>query len=361
MPFITFIATNRRPELFLQDPSFRYRCENLALALRDLGWQTRLAHAHQLAVHDTGQIAVFHRPALSPRLCWLLWRLRRRGVMLVADFDDLVFDPAYAEFSPAVLNGLLPLRKVRRAFTASRKALEWFDRVTVSTQPLREHLRLLAPELEVTVVPNAIHHSWLWQELEVVVAPNAIQHSQMGLAPVATPDRDHQKVITYFPGTRSHDRDFRMIVPALERLLARHPELRLQITGRLRCTLQAAPGQVVQNERVDFAAYGQQVARSWVNLAPLEDTPFNRCKSALKVIEAGFHGIPTVCSPVPDVARFREAGAVMVDDVAVWAEAIEQLLQPEVYRAATLQLRERVLALADPAGIAQGFLEAVRA
>ena len=341
MPTITFIATNRRPDLFLHDPSFRYRCENLALALQDLGWQTRLVHARRLALRDAGQIAVFHRPALTPRLGWLLWRLRRRGVTLVADFDDLVFDPDYAEFSPAVLNGILPLRTMRQAFSASRRALGWFDKVTVSTQPLREHLQRLAPELDVAVVPNAVHHSWL------------------GEFPVAT-EHGGPKILTYFPGTRSHDQDFGRIVPALERLLAQHPELQLQITGRLQCTLRAAPGQLVQSDRVDFATYGPQVRRGWVNLAPLEDTPFNRGKSALKVIEAGFHGIPTVCSPGPDVERFRAAGAVIVEDFAAWGDAIESLLQPEVYQAATLQLRERVLELADPAGMAQGFLEAIK-
>jgi hypothetical protein len=337
---ITFFATNRRPGLSLQDPSFRYRCENLAQALQARGWQTRLVHARRLAIRAVGQFAVFHRPALSPRLGWLLWRLRRRGVTLVADFDDLVFDPNLAEFSPAVLNGILPLHKVQRAFAAALRAMERFDVITVSTQPLREHVERLLPGKPVAVVPNAVHHSWLTQ------TPDA-------------QDNGRRKIITYFPGTRSHDRDFQLIVPVLERVLAQNPQVQLHITGRLRCALQAAPDRLVLNERVAFAEYGPRVQRGWINLAPLEDTPFNRCKSALKVIEAGFWGIPTVCSPEPDAERFSEAGAVIAATQTEWYDKLESLLQPDNYHSATTRLRERVLGLADPAGMADAFLAAV--
>jgi len=340
MTSITFIATNRRVDLFLHDPSFRYRCENLALALQARGWRTRLVHARRPAIRAAGQIAVFHRPALSARLGWLLWRLRRRGVTLVADFDDLVFDPHLAEFSPAVLNGILPLHKVQRTFAAARQALERFDVITVSTQPLREHVERMLPGKPVAVVPNAVHHSWLTQ------APDS-------------QDNGRWKIISYFPGTRSHDRDFQLIVPALERLLARHPQLQLHVTGRLRGTLNAAPGQLVKHARVDFADYASHVQRGTINLAPLEDTPFNRCKSALKVIEAGFWGIPTVCSPVPDMARFRDTGAVLATDEAAWLEAFERLLDPAAFPAGTARLRERVLELADPAVMARAFLAAL--
>jgi hypothetical protein len=110
---------------------------------------------------------------------------------------------------------------------------------------------------------------------------------------------------------------------------------------------------------VDFADYAAQVRRGWVSLAPLEDTPFNRCKSALKVIEAGWWGIPTVCSPVPDMARFGAAGALPVAGDMTWQETIERLLDPAVYQAETAQLRERILALADPALMAEAFLAAL--
>ncbi|MEZ5541707.1 MAG: hypothetical protein R3F42_06660 [Pseudomonadota bacterium] len=334
---VTCIASNRNPALFLQDPSFRYRCENLALALQDQGWNSQLTHLRDGTTAQTGQVVVFHRPKASARLAWLLWRLRRRGAVPVADFDDLVFDPELASHSPAVINGILPLRKVRHAFAAHGKALEWFDRVTVSTVPLQEHLQRIYPAQRVTVVPNAVHHSWL-------------RHPIPAAGPAAP------RIITYFPGTRSHDHDFQMIVPVLEQLLAEYPQLQLHITGQLQPKMHTARKQLVLHERVPFTDYARFVQRGWLNLAPLQDTPFNHCKSALKAIEAGFWGIPTVCSPIPDMLRFTAAGAAIVPTESAWLETLERVLDPSASRAAAGELRERVLALAHPALMAEAFL-----
>jgi hypothetical protein len=60
--------------------------------------------------------------------------------------------------------------------------------------------------------------------------------------------------------------------------------------------------------RVPFSDYVNHLKLGWVNLAPLEITPSNHCKSALKVLEAGYWGIPSVYSPYPDVERFVDAG-----------------------------------------------------
>ena len=338
MQAIDFIATNRRADLFQRDPSFAYRCDSLARTLGSQGWPTRTRHIKNLSVRNSGETVFFHRPKATPRLLWLSWRLRKRGIRLIADFDDLVFDPDYAQYSPAVLNGILPLHKVKRAFTSSRKALDLFDVITVSTQPLLEHVQRLVPGKQVFVLPNAVHHSWLDDAL-----PPA--------------DNFDGKTITYFPGTRSHDRDFRMIAPVIERFLDQYPDTRLQITGHLNQAIQARQGQVTQTPRVPFADYINHLRTGWVNLAPLEVTPFNHCKSALKVLEAGYWGIPSISSPNPDFERFANAGAMLASTEEQWFDALVKLRDREFYKAHTAQLRERVLELADPGRRAKRFIK----
>lgn len=340
MQSVEFIATNRRPDLFQQDPSFIYRCENLAHSLRLHDWQTRLLHMKYLSARDSGQTVVFHRPKISPGLSWQIWRLRNRGIRLIADFDDLVFDPDYAQYSPAVLNSILPLHKARQAFSASRKALERFDLITVSTQPLLDHVQRLATGKHVIIIPNAVHHSWLD-------------------IPATPPNDGVNKIITYFPGTRSHDRDFAMIAPVLERFLDKYPDSRLQITGHLNQTISARQGQVIQTPRVPFSDYINPLRTGWVNLAPLEPTPFNHCKSALKILEAGYWGIPTVCSPGPDIERFVNAGALLASTGEEWFDVLEKLIDRQFYQACTAQLRQRVLAIADPGVQAEIFIRKV--
>lgn len=337
---IALLGCNRNAALLRRNPSFTYRCENLAEALRRAGHEVWLGHASRLPWWRRFDVVQFHRPLDGPRLAALAALLRARGTLLQADFDDLVFDPALAEASPAVLNGLRPLAALRAEFARHAAALRRLGRATVSTAPLAEAaagVLAMAPRR----VPNAIHARWR----AMPVPPASLRPPLM----------------TYLPGTRSHDRDFALVAPALERVLARHPEARLLVTGPLHFTLRAREGQVRHEEKLPFERYHEAVQRGRVNLAPLEASPFTRCKSALKVIEAGCWGIPTVLSPLPDAERFVGSGAVFAENPAAWEAALERLLFDDAAHAAeTDGLAARMRALADIDSIAADWVAAVR-
>jgi len=79
-------------------------------------------------------------------------------------------------------------------------------------------------------------------------------------------------------------------------------------------------------------------------LAPLEDSPFNRCKSALKIMEAGFFGIPTVASPIPDTRRFAGAGVEFAASSDEWLNALRRLADGHPYPASWREdLRQRIV------------------
>ncbi|MBK7954997.1 MAG: glycosyltransferase [Candidatus Accumulibacter sp.] len=339
---IAFLAGNRNPGRFQQDPSFVYRCENLGLALQAMGHRVSWLHWSDLGLRQRFDVVVFHRPRFS--LLWraFLWTLRRHGTTLVADVDDLVFDPLLAQHSPGVLNGLVTLPKINQQFAKHSAALTCFERVTVSTQTLAAHVQRCFPGVESRVLPNAVHMAWR--------AARRGHESRL-----------HQPVVTYFPGTRSHDRDFSLYAEGVERFLTAHSDARFEVTGPLRFALQARAGQVVHHEKVPFAHYAERVRAAWVNLAPLESTAFTRCKSALKVLEAGFWGKPTVCSPLPDAERFTSAGAVFASDSPACFAALQALLVPANYAAITQGLSARVVAQADARQVAESFLQFVGA
>ncbi|WP_177418875.1 hypothetical protein, partial [endosymbiont of Lamellibrachia barhami] len=89
---IVFVASNRNADLYRNDPAFVYRCENLGLALSKQGHDVHFTHLTKLKWKEGHQTAIFHRPIASVRLWYLLRQLRLRGVVVIADFDDLVFD-----------------------------------------------------------------------------------------------------------------------------------------------------------------------------------------------------------------------------------------------------------------------------
>ena len=339
---IAFVACTRNRHRYRDDPSYIYRCESLGLALEEAGHHVVFMHLTQVVASERVDIAVFHRPSMSFAF-WLATRwLRLRGVRLMADMDDLVFVPALAEFSPAVLNGQLALGTVEQSFTRTRDALKAFACITTSTEPLAEHLREAFQAARVCVLPNAVHYRWL---LEVV--------SQ---APQPRANHDLGKVISYNPGTRSHDRDFDVYAPAIHGYLQKYPEAVLVVTGPLKLNLTARPGQIIHREKMPFVDYHRSFAGVWVNLAPLEPTPFTRCKSAVKIFEAGFWGTPTICSSIRDTQRFENAGAVFADDAASCLARLEALRDTVRYAASVAGLQERVKNIADANATASQFV-----
>jgi len=336
---IAFVACNRNPDRFREDPSFIYRCENMGMALQAAGYRITYSHLSRVFEHGVPDVAVFHRPRYSFRLASVLYWLRRNGTTLVADVDDLIFDMSLSRFSPGVLNELVSLPKTRQQFADHCRALASFDLLTTSTQPLAKHLLRCLPRAKTWVLPNAVHLAWRQAGKD---APRKIRT---------------RPVVTYFPGTRSHNRDFAVYADGVGRFLAANPEARLEVTGPLSFELPARPGQVVHRPKVPFEKYVERVRNGWVNLAPLEVTPFNRCKSALKVLEAGFSGVPTICSPLPDANRFAAAGAVFAEDSDACFAALQSMTEPAHYQAAIDDLSARVLAEADVMRVADAFLQ----
>lgn len=335
---IAFVAFNKNPERFLADASYIYRCENLALALQAKGHHVDLLHYSQISSDTPYDLVYFHRPNRRFGLSHFIRKLKKKGCQVIADFDDLVFDPAWAMQSPGVINGQVSLHKTEKAFMSHHKALARFDRVVVSTEPLASKIRYLFPGVVVLVVPNTVHYSWYQSTL-------------------TEPMHREQKILTYFPGTRSHDKDFAMIKAPLAEFLHEHPEVQLNITGVLNLSLKCRPGQLVKCEKQTFRLYKQHVYKSWLNIAPLEETEFNKHKSAIKVIEAGYWNTPTVASPIPDVKRLVGCGALLAHNAHQWFSTLKSLTSDVEYQRHNADLRQRLLSHASVEQQADRLLE----
>ncbi len=337
---IAFAACNKNAKLYAQDPAYIYRCENLAHALLVAGHTVWQGHARHLPWTQAWDVVVFHRPRATWWMRAMVAWLQHLGAMCVADFDDLVFDPALAKHSPGVVNGLVPLPQTQHQFAQHFKALQWFDVVTVSTQPLAERARAMATSAHVHVVPNALH--WSWRDL-----------------PLHAPERDAH-TMAYMPGTRSHDNDFAWMSPAIERTLKIHPQTKLHITGPLNHCLKDWGSRVVHQPKRPFAEFAQVFKGVGLNLAPLASSPFNECKSGIKVMEAAWWGIPTVFGHLPDALRLVGAGGLQANTLAdvdalldAWAS------NPANFAPEPQALRQAVLPYADVHGFAKRWLQAV--
>lgn len=317
MARICFISDTDQVDRPLNDPSTRYRCYHLGEALQQLGHQVHVtALAHFLENPLLGQdLYVFHRPRPDPGeldiapLARLLDELRLQGAQLAADYDDLVFgDHSIARQSSMVRGRGKSVARATERFQANLQVLRLFDRVTVSSDPLAEQVRHWHPQAEVQTIPNAVPASLLQkaQEAELFLCPRA------------------KNSIGYFSGTATHDRDFRLVEPALRTFLRQNWDASLLLVGAVTpsCRLRRHP-RVTRHEPVAFESLGALMSRCATVIAPLETTPFNRCKSRGKFLEAALAGCRLVATPVPELEAAGSGWIRFADSADEWLTAFQ--------------------------------------
>jgi hypothetical protein len=151
----------------------------------------------------------------------------------------------------------------------------------------------------------------------------------LGLAPPAAGPVPAGARVGYM-ASRSHIADFRIVAAALAELLAVRSNLALELFGGI-AEVRMQPPLAAFADRIeilpavgDHGAFLQALAaRAWtIGIAPLADTGFNRCKTAVKWIEYAACGIPVVASDMPVYAGLP---ALLVGDDG-WFAALSGLL-----------------------------------
>lgn len=246
----------------------------------------------------------------------LVQSIRQSGARLLYTLDDNLLDLPPALFAQPGLT-----REQKRIV---RYLARVADGVLVSTEPLKQRMLTLNPRIE--VVPNALDE-------RLFAAPT----------PRPLPPRD--KVVIGFMGTFSHDADFMLILQALRTVLHRYgARVELQLVGGVQdnAVVQALAGLPVtllnHNRPYEYPAFVQWMVNhlQWdIALAPLEDTPFTRCKSDIKFLDYSALGFPGIYSDMPvyaNTVRHLETGYLAPNTVAGWQTALETLIENAALR-----------------------------
>lgn len=241
---------------------------------------------------------------------------RRTGATLAYDLDDdLLHIPR--DHSDA--------RELRPKAKVVQRLLRDAGAVFVSTPALAESLAPLRPDA--VVVPNGLDER-LWADL-----PTG-----------ATPERRARAgpVRLLCMGTATHARDFAVIEPALGRLKDTFGgRVTIDILGV--STRADLPDWVnrpamPQNATATYPGFVNWITQQagWdIGLAPLADTAFNRCKSAIKTLDYAALGLAVVAS---DVAVFRGSlaegpgGMLAANRPDAWYAALSRLVRDRELR-----------------------------
>ena len=314
-PSILFISFIKLPHNYQTNASFLYRCFNLGAALGHHGFRVEYSHAFKAIKHlmfGRYDVCVLHRPNGS-HLCRAIGALlKKKGITTVIDFDDLVFDPRMQQHNPGVIHGHVKPKELIKRFTRSRDFSFKHHHFTVSTQPLADALQQMHSRAEIRVIHNCCLPGW--RE-----------------TPDEMPIKSHKR-LTYFPGSRGHEHDLAVAWPAIKEAMRQRPEIEFHIVGRMDVSELRKEAPVFHLGLLPPDQYRHEVEASWVNIGPLAENPFNRCKSALKMIEATAFGVPTIYSPNQDALRFEDKGCLLADTHEAWVAHILALTDESYYR-----------------------------
>lgn len=311
-----FISHSRQRGAIYNDPSVRYRCVFPAETLNAVGDIADVVHVTQVK-HEmlaAADVIIFHRPRISRTFRKIFDLANKFGKVCWADFDDLLFNPALAAFSPPVISGVMSEAAAVQNAQDYWAALSLFENVIVSTTRLRAELVEVFPHVKCVVSFNRVPARWVMQA-DIRQAAERLQ----------------RKIMRYLPGTSHHDGDFAGVAQVLSLFLKQHSDAVLEIAGPLRFELDAPAHQLRRVKYVPYEYLPHLITDSWVCLAPLHENRFNACKSGLKFWESGLFAVPVIASPLPDYARFAGDGLFIASEPDAWLQALNQLSNAENY------------------------------
>jgi glycosyltransferase involved in cell wall biosynthesis len=232
--------------------------------------------------------------------------MKAKGVRVIHELDDNLYEH-FLETKDAEKRRLLPV-----VAYLSRES----DAVICSTQALAEVARRFNDR--VYVYENHL--------------PKALVRKA-----VAPENKKHEGIRIGYFGTFTHVKDFLLVVPALKEVLKRHPEASFHIVGvaeqqELKELMGPYPFHILRAPDVAYDAFFSWLLENhhWdIALAPLVDTPLNRCKSDLKLLDyslIGAVGVYSKLTPYLDIGA-QGAGIVVENSTEEWLDALLLLTQ----------------------------------
>lgn len=279
----------------------------------------------------------------------ITWRTRRERVpglfdILAEDVDGIVLHHALDDRSIELVRGLARRQVGPRVFVLDDllEALPPYNPLKrrVPTDVRERIARVLEHCTCLVTTSEALADAWHALAPRVIVIENALPDRPWfdPAAPKRSAWRAGRPRVGW-AGAGQHAGD----LASIEALVRARRDVQWVFMGMAPNGAREAGAEI--HDAVPFHEYPERLAALDLDLAlaPLVDNAFNRCKSALKVIELGALGVPVIAS---DLRPYRDTHAILVaDDARAWNAAIDEwAFDFERCRAKGNELRAWVLA-----------------
>jgi hypothetical protein len=298
-------AGRRRVAYFYEkadNSTFRYRVYNTAQVLNENPGDVSASYFfvedldHLDEIADLADLLVICRTRYDNRVNRLLTAFRKRRKRVLFDVDDFVFNPGYVHLIVSTLDQDFThpqLWDFWFAYTSRLGAtLGMCDGAVVTNDFLAARVKEYV-DLPVTIIPNFLNREQVDISDRIYAAKENVEPGEDGLIHFG-----------YFSGTPSHNRDFAIVVPALEAALQADERLGVVLVGYIDAGPLARFGSRVQRFPFqDFINLQRVIGCVEFNLMPLQSNVFTHCKSELKYFEAAVVGTQSIASPSHTYAR----------------------------------------------------------
>lgn len=266
-------------------------------------------------------VVFWHRVTVNERIKKTIETANGKGMLVIYDSDDMLYDESFAKQHSEVNNTSLEQGSV--IVNSHLKSVECFDYVTCTTSPLKSKFIELGIK-NVEVLENT------FSDKLFNISNAAYKNSK--LSKVFKKD----VVIGFSSGTPTHDSDFKIVVPVLERILSEFPNVKLYLMGEIKQPpeFERFSSQIVKKPFVHWSALPEVLAEMDINIAPLRNNAFCNSKSAIKYIEASLVRVPTVASATEPFKKAIDNGVTgfVANNTEDWYKHLKFLIEKKEKR-----------------------------
>ena len=307
--------------------TFRYRVYNPSHVLNSVPHDVSasyffLSDMHRLAeIADLAHLLVICRTRYDNRVNHLITAFRKRRKRILFDCDDFVFNPDYVHLIVATLDQDLNNAQLWHDWFSYNSrlgaTLKLCDGAVVTNDFLAARVKEYV-DLPVTIIPNFLNREQIDISDRIYAAKENVEPSEDGLVHFG-----------YFSGTPSHNKDFAIVVPALEAALEADKRLGVVLVGYIDAGPLARFGSRVRRFPFqDFINLQRLIGSVEFNLMPLQSNVFTHCKSELKYFEAAVVGTQSIASPSYTYARsIRDGDNGYIAQSHQWESVIQRAMR----------------------------------
>jgi len=305
--------------------SKRYRVYNPIEELSAAGINCRVFHesdADQLDVILDCNVLIVSRIGMNEQVRRIMGAAHEKGIPLVFDIDDLVFDPDFIQYFDGLHHMPEPQQKVFVEVVNQLKAtLLECDYCTCTAETLRNYIERMGKKAY--VIRNSIN--------------NCQYNSAKQLLETRLQRKSKKVIIGYFSGTNTHNKDFLEASSALVRILRDYPFTEFHIVGPLDIDerFRAFGDRVVRRPFMHYLECMEYQSLMDIGIAPLAlNNPFTDSKSELKIFEAALVEVPVVASPVVSYAQCISDGVdgMLARSTEEWYNKLSLLIEDPLLR-----------------------------